>query len=49
VYSAQLDPLTYDLFDAEKPEVVVRVTLPPDLLDKSHDAFARHVTLEVVQ
>ncbi len=47
IYSAQLDPLVYDLFDPDDRGTVVRVTLPRDLLDKPHDAHARHVTLEV--
>jgi len=49
IFSAQLDPLTYDLFDPDEPSAVVRVTLPEEFLDRPVDAHAKHVTLEVVQ
>jgi hypothetical protein len=47
IFSAQLDPLTYDLFDPDDPKVAVRVTLPESILDRPRDAHATHVTLEV--
>ncbi len=47
IYSAQLDPLTYDLFDPDNPEEGVRVRLPDVLLDHHEDAYQVNVTLEV--
>jgi hypothetical protein len=47
IYSAQLDPITYDLFDPDNPEEVVRVRLPEVLIDHFEDAHRLNVTLEV--
>lgn len=47
IYSAQLDPLTYDLFDPDQPQETVRVRLPSVLIDHYEDAYRLNVTLEV--
>lgn len=47
IYSAELDPLVYDLFDPDDPGRVTRVRLPDILIDHYEDAYRLNVTLEV--